>query len=93
MELRKEDIQVLRTKSRATSQVTFDVDYNVPDVKPDIGRMVQNKGDVSVEEVRLSDGHAFLKGSLQVDLLYVGEEEGQSLQSLSQTAGGRDDEP
>ena len=71
MELRKEDIQVLRTKSRATSQVTFDVDYNVPDVKPDIGRMVQNKGDVSVEEVRLSDGHAFLKGSLQVDLLYL----------------------
>ena len=55
MELRKEDIQVLRTKSRATSQVTFDVDYNVPDVKPDIGRMVQNKGDVSVEEVRLSE--------------------------------------
>ena len=91
MELRKEDIQVLRTKSRATSQVTFDVDYNVPDVKPDIGRMVQNKGDVSVEEVRLSDGHAFLKGSLQVDLLYV--RRGQSLQSLSQTAGGRDDEP
>ena len=43
MELKREDIQVLRTKSRATSQVTFDVDYNVPDVKPDIGRMIQNK--------------------------------------------------
>lgn len=51
MELKREDIQVLRTKSRATSQVTFDVDYNVPDVKPDIGRMIQNKGNVSVEEV------------------------------------------
>ena len=61
MELKREDIQVLRTKSRATSQVTFDVDYNVPDVKPDIGRMIQNKGNVSVEEVRLNDGHAFLK--------------------------------
>ena len=48
MELKREDIQVLRTKSRATSQVTFDVDYNVPDVKPDIGRMIQNKGNVSV---------------------------------------------
>ena len=69
MELKREDIQVLRTKSRATSQVTFDVDYNVPDVKPDIGRMIQNKGNVSVEEVRLNDGHAFLKGNLQVDLL------------------------
>ena len=69
MELKREDIQVLRTKSKATSQVTFDADYNVPDVKPDIGRMIQNKGNVSVEEVRLNDGHAFLKGNLQVDLL------------------------
>ncbi len=77
VELKREDIQTLRVKSRATSQVTFDVDYNVPDVKPDIGRMIQNKGDVSMDEVRLSDGHAFLKGSLNVDLLYVGEEEGR----------------
>ena len=72
MELKKEDIQILRTKSKASSQVTFDVDYNVPDVKPDIGRMIQNKGEMTVEEVRLNEGHAFLK-----DLLYVGEEEGR----------------
>ena len=77
MELRKESVQMLRVKSKATSQVTFDADYNVPDVKPDIGRMIQNKGDVSMEEVRLNDGHAFIKGSLNVDLLYVGEEEGK----------------
>ena len=77
MELKKEDIQTLRVKSRATSQVTFDADYNVPDVKPDIGRMIQNKGEVEVEEVRLNDGHAFVRGSLNVDLLYVGEEEGR----------------
>lgn len=77
MELKKEDIQVLRTKSRAASQVTFDADYNVPDIKPDIGRMIQNKGEMSVEEVRLNDGHAFLKGRLQVDVLYVGEEDGK----------------
>jgi len=77
MELKKEDIQMLRVKSRATSQVTFDADYNVPDVKPDIGRMIQNKGQVSVEEVRLNEGHAFVKGNLDVDLLYVAEEEGK----------------
>ena len=77
MEFRKEDIQVLRTKSRATSQVTLDMDYNVPDVKLDIGRMIQNKGEVTVEEVRLNDGHAFVKGKLQADVLYVGEEDGR----------------
>lgn len=76
MELKKEDIQMLRVKSRAASQVTFDMDYNVPDVKPDIGRMIQHKGEVSMEEVRLNDGRGFLKGNLNVDLLYVGEEEG-----------------
>lgn len=77
MELRKESVQMMRVKSRATSQVTFDEDFNVPDAKPDIGRAIQNKGDVTMEEVRLSDGHAFLAGTLGVDLLYVGDEEGK----------------
>ena len=77
MELKKESIQMLRIKNKATSQVTFDEDYNVPDVKPDIGRMIQNKGEVTVEEVRLNDGHAFVKGKLQADVLYVGEEDGR----------------
>lgn len=77
MELIREDIQRLRIKSRATSQVTFDVDYNVPDAKPDVGRMIQNKGDVVMDEVRLSDGHAFIQGNLQVDLLYVSEDTGK----------------
>ncbi|MCI5529070.1 MAG: DUF3794 domain-containing protein [Blautia sp.] len=77
MELRKESVQMLRVKSRATSQVTFDTDYNVPDAKPDIGRMIQNKGDISLDEVRLSDGRAFIKGNLNADLLYVGEQEGK----------------
>ncbi|MDD7219276.1 MAG: DUF3794 domain-containing protein [Clostridia bacterium] len=77
LELKKEEVQMLREKSKAASQVTFDVDYNVPDAKPDMGRMIQSKADVSMDEVRLSEGRAFLKGNLNVDLLYVGEEEGK----------------
>ncbi len=76
MELKKESVQMLRVKSRATSQVTFDVDYNVPDAKQDVGRMIQNKGQILMDEVRLNEGRAFLRGTLKVDLLYVGEEEG-----------------
>ena len=82
MELKKESIRVLRVKSKAASQVTFDEDYNVPDAKPDVGRMIQSKGGVTMDEVRLSDGRAFLRGSLNADLLYVGEEEGK-IYSLS----------
>ena len=32
VEIRKESVQMLHVKSRATSQVTFDGDYNVPRV-------------------------------------------------------------
>ena len=92
VELKKEDIQILRTKSKASSQVTFDVDYNVPDVKPDIGRMIQNKGEMTVEEVRLNEGHAFLKGKLQADLLYVGEEDGRIYSLSAKSSNGRDTE-
>ena len=77
LELKKESVQMLRVKSKAASQVTFDVDYNVPDANADIGRMIQNKGQVSMDEVRLSEGKAFLKGCLNVDLLYVSDGEGK----------------
>ena len=73
---------MLRIKNKAAAQATFDEDYNVPDVKPDIGRLVQSKADVSMEEVRLSEGRALLKGTLNADLLYVGEKEGR-IYSLS----------
>lgn len=82
VEIRKESVQMLHVKSRATSQVTFDGDYNVPDAKPDMGRLIQNKGDVSLEEIRLSDGKAYISGNLNADILYVSEE-GQKVCSLS----------
>ena len=81
VELRKESVQMLHVKSRATSQVTFDTDYNVPDARPDIGRLIQSKGEVSMDEVRLSEGKAFISGSLNTDVLYVGEED-QKVSSL-----------
>lgn len=82
MEIKKKSVRALRVKSKASSQVTFDEDYNIPDSKPDVGRMIQSKGDMVMDEVRLSDGRAFLRGNLNVDLLYVGEDEGE-IYSLS----------
>ena len=82
MEIKKKSVRALRVKSKASSQVTFDEDYNIPDIKPDMGRMIQSKGDMVMDEVRLSDGRAFLRGNLNVDLLYVGEDEGE-IYSLS----------
>ena len=54
MELKKETVQMLRVKSKAASQVTFDEDYNVPDTRPDIGRMIQSKAEISINKRVLS---------------------------------------
>ena len=41
MELTKKNLHQICRKSEAETQITFDEDYNVPDTKPDVGRMIQ----------------------------------------------------
>ena len=43
--------------------MTFDEDYNVPDVCPDVGRMIQKKGEVRIEEVQINAGNAVIRGN------------------------------
>lgn len=83
IELVKENVNLLHVKSRAVSQLTFDEDYNVPDARPDVGRMIQHKGEVRIEEVRLGENRASLQAVLAVDLLYVGDGEDGRVYSLT----------
>ena len=82
MELIKNHLRQLSVKSEAVSQVTFDEDWNVPDVKPDVGRMIQKKGEVEVAEVQMGEGRARVLGSLCFSLLYVSEGEEKRVCSL-----------
>lgn len=82
MELVKNHLHQLSVKSEAVSQATFDEDYNVPDVKPDVGRMIQKKGEVAVSEVQVGEGRARVLGSLCFSLLYVSDGEERRVCSL-----------
>ncbi len=82
MEFIKNHLRQLSVKSRAVSQVTFDEDYNVPDVRPDVGRMIQKKGEVTVSEVQAGEGRARILGSLDFSLLYVSQGEEKKVYSL-----------
>ena len=44
MDFVKKILHQISRKSEAVSQITFDEDYNVPDARPDVGRMIQKKG-------------------------------------------------
>lgn len=82
MELVKKNLQILRGKSRAVNQITFDEDFNVPDIKPDISRMIQKKGEVKIEEVQVNEGKAKVRGTLQFHLLYVADTPQRQISSL-----------
>lgn len=82
MELITKRLQMMQIRCQAVSQVTFDEDFNVPDVKPDVGRMIQKKGEIQIDEMQVSDGHVFFNGAFLVSLLYVSDSEERKIQSL-----------
>ena len=51
MDFVKKILHQISRKSEAVSQITFDEDYNVPDARPDVGRMIQKKGEVTIGAV------------------------------------------
>src|SRR5699024_3837903 len=69
----------------AVSQVTFDEDMNVPDVKPDMGRMIQKKGNIQIDDIQISEGKDYISGALQVYILYVSDSEERNIESLMGT--------
>ncbi|HJB35431.1 MAG TPA: DUF3794 domain-containing protein [Candidatus Blautia merdipullorum] len=85
MELITKKMHMLERKCQAVSQVTFDEDMNVPDVKPDMGRMIQKKGSVQIEDIQISEGKAYIAGALQVYILYVSDSEERNIESLMGT--------
>ena len=56
MDFVKKILHQISRKSEAVSQITFDEDYNVPDARPDVGRMIQKKGEVTIGDVQISEG-------------------------------------
>lgn len=85
MELITKKTHGIHRKCQAVSQVTFDEDFNVPDAKPDIGRMIQKKGEICIEDIQIAEGKAYLTGALEVCLLYVSDSQERKIQSLTGT--------
>ena len=75
------------SKGRAQLQVTFDEDYNLPDYKPDISSVIMKQGSVTVEEVKVTKGHVWVKGILKFDVLYRAEQNSLGFCSTAGSAG------
>ncbi len=58
----------------AVSQITLDDDYNVPDYRPDIVKVLKEKGELRFDEVKAGAGFVWVKGSLSFRVLYRSEQ-------------------
>lgn len=83
VELTKRYIHMNREKGRAGSQITLDDDYNIPDSRPDVLRLIQDRGEIKMEETNVTPGHIWMKGVLRFNLLYRSDLEERKVNSLS----------
>ena len=79
MELIKKNIHMDRIRCKSTMQVTLEEDRNIPDNKPDVAALLYDKGQIVIEEVKPTEDHVNICGSLYFSVLYQTREEGQKL--------------
>lgn len=83
LELLKKYIHMSREKGEAATQITLDDDFNVPDVKPDLIRIIMDKGEIRLDEANITQDHVWLKGALRFSMLYRSDQENGKIDSLT----------
>lgn len=83
MELIKKNIHMNKLKCKSSVQLTLDDDFNVPDVKPDIDKIVKEQGDIKINEVKAMNGKTLVKGSLCFHILYISDDRNASIHNMT----------
>ena len=75
MELVRKNIHMDRIKGQASTQITLEDDINISDSKPDASKLIYDRGNVVLEEVKVTEDHITLRGKLQFLVMYLTEGE------------------
>lgn len=82
MELIKKNIHMNKLKCKSNLQVIFDDDFNVPDMKPDIAKLIKTQGEIKFTDQKISNGKLYVTGHLHFQLLYLSDETSRPVHSL-----------
>lgn len=82
MEIKKKNIHMSRQKARGTLQVTLEDDFNVPDTKPDIEKIITSEGNIEITENNLLNGKCMVKGILSFGMIYISHESEQMVHNI-----------
>lgn len=82
MELSTIKLHNMRQIGKAESQITLDDDYNVPDYRPDIVKIIREQGELKLDEVKPALGAVWIKGKLIFRVLYRSDQENGKISCL-----------
>lgn len=83
MELIKDRIRTDHFVGRASTQMTLDDDFNVPDVNPDIDKIIEEAGEIKITDAKPADGKIIVRGKLEFAVLYISNNMNQPLHKMS----------
>ncbi len=73
MDLMTKQIETNQIARRVTNQFILDEDYNVPDSKSDVEKIIMSEGTVKVDEVKPVENYLRVQGCVEFRILYVAE--------------------
>lgn len=73
MELIKRNIHMDCVKCKAFTQMTLEDDVIISDSRPDAAKLILDRGNMAVDEVKVTDDHVTVKGKLEFSVLYLTE--------------------
>ena len=74
MEYLKKEIRTFQNGKTVNDQFYIDDDYNVPDAKKDVGRIIISDGTLQVEEMKQVENYLKVTGKLEFRVLYTADE-------------------
>jgi len=83
VELIKKNIHMNKLKCKSSLQLTLDDDFNVPDVKPDIYKIIKEQGAIKINDVKMMNGKLMVKGALYFNMLYLCDENARPVHNIS----------
>lgn len=86
LELIKEAVRFKKVVGEDSTQVIFENDIIVPDVKPDVLRILLLDGEAYVKDFEARHGGIFIEGAINFKIIYLPDEEGQTVKSINTSA-------
>lgn len=64
-----------RIKCKASTQITMEDDINITDSRPDVYQLIEEQGEVVIDEIRAVQDHVYIKGKLEFCVLYLSDDD------------------